>query len=315
MINTLILYDSKYGFTELIAKNLAMILGPAKALRIDDKIIDFSKFNVVVICAPIYMEHVNDNVIEYVNKNKENLQKKKVMLLLTCLNGEKLEEYCKSLKEILGESIVWQGTPGGRIKIDKLESSDSDLLKLFCNEFGIIFKDYNIFNMEKFVNLSLEIKGIKDQNNKVIEDHKLKRYIDEFIKKHNTCSLSTSHKFRVRATPIEYVYFNDYIYILTEGGEKFANILLNRNVSISIFDNYNGMNKLGGMQITGIAEIIRIGCEEYKNILKEKKIDYEKIKNLPVALNLIKVSPKKIEFLWAEFGKLGYDTKQIYLYQ
>lgn len=314
MINTLILYDSRYGFTEYIALNLARILGPAKALKIDDGVKDFSKFNSVVLCAPIYMEHMNENVIEFVNKNKEDLIKKKIMILCTCLNSKGIDEYCKPIRDILGESVVWQGAAGGRIKTDKLMNEDADLLKLFCNKLGIVYKDYNIFNKEKFVNLVLAMKNLKDKESKTMESEKLKKYIDEFIRKHNTCSLSTGYKERIRSTPIEYIYLNNNIYMLTEGGEKFANILLNNNVSISIFDSYEGMNKLGGMQITGIAEIIQIGCDEYKNVLRGKRIDYEKIKLLPVALNLIKITPKKIEFLSSQFVKAGYESKQIYFF-
>lgn len=61
----------------------------------------------------------------------------------------------------------------------------------------------------------------------------------------------------------------------------------------------------------GDAEIIDIGSDEYISVLTQRNLKYEKISALPVALNLIKINIKKIEFLWSEFAKLGYDAKQI----
>jgi hypothetical protein len=65
------------------------------------------------------------------------------------------------------------------------------------------------------------------------------------------------------------------------------------------------MNKLGGMQIMGTAEIIDIGSEEYISVLAQKQLKFEKIVSLPVALNLIKININKIEFLWSGFAELG----------
>jgi hypothetical protein len=99
--------------------------------------------------------------------------------------------------------------------------------------------------------------------------------------------------------------------MLSEGGEKFANIILNTNVSIGICDPYKSMSDLAGMQISGTAEVIEMVSEEYKFILGKRKLDYEKILSLPMALNLLKIEIRKVEFLWSGFSKLGYDVKQI----
>ena len=70
------------------------------------------------------------------------------------------------------------------------------------------------------------------------------------------------------------------MYFITEGGEKFANILLNNMVSISVYENYESMMKLAGMQITGRASIVDCNSQEYMDILGIKGINSEHIKAL-----------------------------------
>lgn len=86
---------------------------------------------------------------------------------------------------------------------------------------------------------------------------------------------------------------------------------MNPNVSIGIYDAYKSMSELSGMQITGIAELIEIGSDEYIDVLKINNLQIDNIISLPVSLNLIKINIKKIEFLWSDFAKLKVDLKQI----
>jgi hypothetical protein len=104
---------------------------------------------------------------------------------------------------------------------------------------------------------------------------------------------------------------NGFFYILSEGGEKFANILRNPKVSLCIYNEYQGMNELGGIQITGSAELVGTGTGEYTSVLNKKGLDLDKINKLPISLNMIKITISKMEFLWSEFAKMGYDVKQI----
>lgn len=311
MQTTLILYESNYGFTEMVAKNLSLILGPAKYCRTSEFKGDGNSYDTIVICTPVYLEGANSKVIEYVSKNSDWIKQKKVILICTCLAINMVHQYLKPLNAILGESIVLQSAIGGRLILNKLSSSDYDLIRQFCNKTGFSFTDYDLFDMQKFIELALHIKSIKDSIAKPVEPQLLRKYIVQFITNHNTCTLATGQGDNPRATPIEYIYKDNYMYFLSEGGQKFANILLNPNVSVCIYDAYKSMKELGGMQITGTAEIIDIKSEEYISVLSYKGLNPEKISSLPVNLNLIKVHINKFEFLWSEFSKLGYSTKQI----
>lgn len=313
MIKTLIIYESRYGFTEKIAKQISLVMGPAKFCRTSEFKDKYIKdFQVVVICTPIYLEAVDSSILQFVTKNYHWITKKKVMLICTCLLENAEDRYLKPLKELLGGSVVLSASFGGELIINNLSTPDYKLIKQFYSNMGFEVKDYKVFHEDKFTQLLFDMKEIKDKGNTPIEGKLLINYIDEFIKNHNTCTLATGSENRVRATPIEYVYINRSLYIISEGGEKFLNLLLNPKVSVCIYDSYKSMSELGGMQITGTAELIDIGTKEYHSVLKEKGLSYDKLINLDVSLNFIKINIKKVEFLWSGFSKLGYDAKQIY---
>lgn len=63
---------------------------------------------------------------------------------------------------------------------------------------------------------------------------------------------------------------------------------------------------------TGHDERVRATPLEYISVLTQKGLNYSNITALPVNLNMIKINIKKIEFLWSQFDKLGYDKKQIF---
>lgn len=313
MIKTLILYESRYGCTERISKDLALILGPAKVCRVSEFKGRAEDFDFVVICSPVYFEAVDGGILKFVKDNEAVIRRKKVALLCVCMAANLADRYLEPLSNLLGDCVVMKSAAGGEIDTDKLSSSDRELMESFFKKIGSSSGSVSRFDKNSFAELALRIKSIKDAGNIRMENEILKRYIDDFLKQHNTCVLATGKGDRVRATPIEYMYLGGCIYILSEGGEKFANIILNSNVSVGIADPYKGMEDLAGMQISGTAELIQIGSDEYKYVLGQRKIEYEKILSLPMALNLLKIKISKAEYLWSGFGKLGCDVKQTFM--
>ncbi|WDC84401.1 pyridoxamine 5'-phosphate oxidase family protein [Caloramator sp. mosi_1] len=119
-------------------------------------------------------------------------------------------------------------------------------------------------NIETICKIARELKELRDKLViKRMPIEKLKFLIEEYLNSNTTCTLTTCG-IGVRATPIEYTYKDGYLYFLTEGGEKFSNIYLNNRVSIAIYDKYQGMNKLFGMQIEGEASFVEFSSSEYK---------------------------------------------------
>jgi flavodoxin/uncharacterized protein YhbP (UPF0306 family) len=311
MVKTLILYESRYGSTERISKDLALILGPAKICRVSEFRGDISDFEFVVICSPVYSETIDEGILAFVRGNAGVLSQKKVALLCVCMAEKLAGRYLEPICSLLGDSVVLQSAAAGQIDMDKLSGSDRALLEGFFKNAGTSPGGLRCSDKKSFVELALRIKTLKDEGCSRIDEDLLKKHIEDFLTKHNTCVLATGKGDRVRATPIEYMFIDGYIYMLSEGGEKFANIIMNPNISIGICDPYKSMSDLAGMQISGTAEVVEIGSEEYKFILGKRNLVYEKILSLPMALNLLKIEISKIDFLWYGFGKLGYDVKQI----
>ena len=127
----------------------------------------------------------------------------------------------------------------------------------------------------------------KDKTSTHMEPEKLLKHIENFIKEHNTCALATSANDIVRCTPIEYNYIDGNFYLLSEGGRKFRGLYTNENVSLAIYESYQGFGELA-----------------------DKKIPRTAIEKMPYPMNLIKVIPTEIDFLNSKFKEEGCDSRQ-----
>lgn len=315
MQRTLIVYESKYGATEQIAKLLAKILGPAQYIRPNQFNIKYDDIDLILIASPIYGERLHKNIRNFISEQKDWLKNRLVALLSVALSEKSGLKALKPIKDLLEDCVIWSGTTKGRLIIDQLTENDKKRMQRFYKKVGIPFQNRGKLSVNDVVNKAYCIKELRDKGINVLPDEKLLTEIEKFIKSHNTCALATGYDDKIRCTPIEYFYLKGIFYIISEGGEKFANIALNKNVALSIFDPYSGMNNLGGMQISGKAVVIEEGSEEYKNIFEYKGISSNKITERRFSLNLIKIIPEKVEFLSSIFKSKGYPTKQIFLFK
>lgn len=309
MQKTLIVYESKYGTTQKIAKCLSQVLGPAKYCRTGEAG-DFEEFDFIVIGTPIYSGKIDSKICEFVKNNLHWLKQKPVALFCTCLSLKDGNENLNKLNKIIGDTIN-QEALGGILKFSNLNVDDKIALEEFSKKVGFDLKDMDNFNLEEVLDFTLELKYIKEELIPKAPSNKVKEAIEDFLTTHNTCTLSTSYKNRVRSTPIEYKYKNGFIYLLSEGGEKFSNLPLNKHVSLAVYEDYTSMDNLAGMQIAGKAIIVEDG-DEYEEVIKMKGLNITFIKNMPFNMNIIKIEVQKVEFLYSKFNKEGYEVKQIY---
>jgi menaquinone-dependent protoporphyrinogen IX oxidase len=309
MQKTLIIYESEYGTTEQVAKYLSLVLGPAKYCKTADFNDDYKDFDFIVIGSPIYSGNALPKINEFIIANLNWLKKKNVALFCTCLSFKDGNENLIAMEKLLGKAVSKRAL-GGILKLDTLKKSDSQSLKEFSKKMGFKLGDMDNFKLDEVVEYALELKLIKEDLIPKMSFKELQNIVEELLTNHNTCTLSTSYKERVRSTPIEYNYFNGYIYLLSEGGEKFANILQNEHVSIAIYEDYTNMNNLLGMQISGTASMIE-NEDDYKNIITMKGLNLNFIDRMPVNMNIIKIDIQKIEVLYSKFKKMGYEPKQI----
>jgi len=164
----------------------------------------------------------------------------------------------------------------------------------------------------KFIEFAAKIRDIMENDIKKYPDELLKNDIEAFVKEHNMCTLCTGNMDMVIGTPIEYMYEAGNMYIITEGGRKFINILKNNKVSIAVYNEYEGFAKLKGLQLKGKVEIVSMDDPEYDRILKMKELKPENVKNLNMIMNVLRIKLERADFLCSEIKAKGYDAKQIY---
>ena len=147
-------------------------------------------------------------------------------------------------------------------------------------------------------------------------EEKLKKTVLEYINSNNTCALATGTGDYVRCTPIEYSYHDGKFWMFSEGGEKFIGLEKNENVcllvggQITIYDKYDGADNLKSIQVIGKADLVEPFSDTYNKHAKIKKLPVETLKKLASPMNLICVTPVKMEVLFSEFKKNGYSSRQ-----
>jgi menaquinone-dependent protoporphyrinogen IX oxidase/nitroimidazol reductase NimA-like FMN-containing flavoprotein (pyridoxamine 5'-phosphate oxidase superfamily) len=314
MIKTLVLYSSKYGTTRDAARIIGLVTGPSRYCSVDEFKPEYKEFDFIIIGSPLYQEKLEPKLLKFLNENREWLKEKPVALFCTCLDKNGGLVKLTELQESLGIRAISLKAIGGRLIIEDLDETDHELIKEFLKTVKLPFEDMDFYNPEEVVKLALKLKSLKENLIVKLEKEDVKAAFEAFLKAHNTCTLATCHLNRVRSTPIEYTYMDGKIYLISEGGEKFANLIFNENVSIAVYDDYTGMNSLAGIQITGKATMLKEDSEEYNSILKLKGLNEKAIKSMPVNMNMVKIVMDKVEFLNSNFKRDGADPKQIYNY-
>ena len=148
------------------------------------------------------------------------------------------------------------------------------------------------------------------KDSKKMDEAALKAAVDEFIGKHKVCALATGCDDFVRNTPIEYNFIDGIFWLFSEGGLKFKALKGNKNVCMAIYEESAEFGSLHGMQIEGVADVIEPFYDEYIKLLECKKIPVDAVKKMAEPINLIKITPKEIDFLNSDFKKDGVDSRQ-----
>lgn len=309
MKRTLVVYGTKYGSTRQISQDLARVLGPSNAITPSEFCNRYYDFDFIVIGSPVYHEQILPEIHNFVFSNLDWLKTKRIALFTVSLQNSS-KKCLFDIKNALQNCVIWTGWFGGILTPSALDETDNQSMQRFSasTDYPVVFTDCR--DERAFAAESIALRRIFYNTCSMPKD-KLKKQLNNFLLSHNTCVLCTGHDLEVRATPIEYLYHNEAFYFFSEGGEKIAHLLVNSNVSVAIYDNYQGFQKLAGLQVTGKAEMIAFGSNEYLEAVTAKGLNFENIKKLPVIMNLIKVKPVRYEFLFSEFSREGFDAKQV----
>lgn len=150
----------------------------------------------------------------------------------------------------------------------------------------------------------------KDKNGVKAPKEELLKRIDHFIKAHNTLALATGFGNELRATPVEYNYYDGAFYLFSEGGLKFKYLEHNKNVAACIFDSYTGFASIHALQMEGTASIIEPNEEEFARICEKKGLNLAAIQKMGVPFHLIKITPRAYDYLDSDLKKGGYSNRQ-----
>jgi len=264
-----------------MVKYLSLIMGPAKICKVEEFSESYKYFDLYIIGTPVCEEKPDVKILKFAEDNKEWLNEKKVALFCDCEDENVKEEYLHDLKQILNDKVVYS--------------------KDICGE-------------KEIIKFALILKKISNRFKKKVAQDTVIKLLEGFLTSHSTCTLCTASGENVRGTAIEYIYKKGNMYMLTEGGEKFANILLNPNVSICIYSSYRNMSELNGIQVNGYASLVDMNSREYNEVIGRHGIKSEQLKIFPAYLNLLKVKLNRAEYYSNKFTDMGYELKQEYIF-
>lgn len=118
----------------------------------------------------------------------------------------------------------------------------------------------------------------------------------------------------VRCTPIEYSFHDGKFWMFSEGGEMFIGLEKNENVCLAIYDKSDGFGNLKSIQVMGKAELIDPFSDSYRAHAEYKKIPIAALEKLESPMNLICVTPVKMEVLFSDLKKEGYSRQMLEFY-
>ncbi|MBE6052134.1 MAG: flavodoxin [Clostridium sp.] len=311
MRKNLIIYETNYGTSKKVAKIFSLILGASKVFNINDNPNNINVYDNVVFIFGFHGYTTAEKINKYIADNREELLKKRIAIIGVGISKQDLNRYSDVLTTTLQKDVDFKEFIEGELRLNKLTDEDKKELEGFLAKVGMPFIDMGKFKPEQAYEVAEKCTEVINSAEKVVDDKVLMEEIKKFILSHNTCALATGVNDFIRCTPIEFAYFNDKFYFITEGGLKFKGILQNPKVCIGIFDNYNGMDKIKGLQVTGTAELVDNDTYEYEEVMKLKGIQLKVLDNIPINLNIVRVKVDKYEFLNSYFKKIGFDSKQV----
>ena len=313
MLNTLIVYEGKYGTAQKTAETFGYLLGNTHVCDVEKAPSEIAKYENMLLVFSLYGPQTAVKTKQYIKSiERSSLGRLKIGLAGVGISTIHFDKYIDDITTLLGRTADYTCFLMGELRISKISKEDMQLLEMFKKATGSEVEDKGEFDIKQIIIRADEIRGIFKTCTIAMEKGKLWTEIEKFIIEHNTMALATAHDSVPRCSPVEYQYLDGKFYIVTEGGQKFAGILQNGHASIGIYNNYTSMGSVYGMQITATVKIVPLFSQEYYRVFEKRGISQETIKKLPINLYLISLTPTKFEVLNSDFKKLGYDPKQQY---
>lgn len=136
-MNTLIIYGSKYGYTEECVKKLSKkLIGDVDVVNIKkDKVPNLSTYNNVIIGGSIYIGQIQKEIKKFCTDNVEVLKEKRIGIFICCGFEENFQEHIKNAfnKELI-DIAVTKKCFGGQLNIEKMNFIDKVITKMVAKQ-------------------------------------------------------------------------------------------------------------------------------------------------------------------------------------
>jgi general stress protein 26 len=143
----------------------------------------------------------------------------------------------------------------------------------------------------------------------------LEQLVVAFLESEGMCVMATCRNDVPRASAVEFFPEGTTLYVMTEGGVKIENLKENPRVSVAVHTSFLAWDRIKGVQITGTAEIGQSGSEIFlagERVYASSKGEFDM--KLPELMNVIKITPLKIEYLDTTLQANGYDARHVLEY-
>ncbi|OFX82297.1 MAG: hypothetical protein A2W99_09600 [Bacteroidetes bacterium GWF2_33_16] len=161
-MKTAIIYATKHGCTEKCSYTLANELtkDPLLVNLETMKDIDFTQFDLLLLGGSIHAGMINKNLKKFIDKNLNQLIKKKVGLFLCCMEeGEKAQEqFNNAFPEELRNVAKAKGLFGGAFDFEKMNFFEKAIIKKIAN----IEESVSKIDYKSISSFASEINQIKE---------------------------------------------------------------------------------------------------------------------------------------------------------
>ncbi|MFN3412330.1 MAG: pyridoxamine 5'-phosphate oxidase family protein, partial [Exilispira sp.] len=311
------------------ARFISQICGPARMNELNEDLC--IKLNSIADYLIFCIEIFSDIKYNHILKDTFSLNTSSIMHMKDLLNDNFIQEddfkSIEKIKECLlnksEKEIFFIFIKKNNIKEDEKTDEYNGIIdiKHFINIIQSISNNINGFflldnssfdNQEFFIEYLRKLRIQTLSPRKKMEQATLAPIILQFIVEHDICIIATGYKENVRATVVEYLFKNFKFYIISEAGEKYANLACNNNIALTIYDSFNHDGRTKSVQISGKARIYDSKDEKIQSILESRGLTKENIQLLNFEIFVIEIEPISIELYDPMLKNSGYSTRQIF---
>jgi menaquinone-dependent protoporphyrinogen oxidase len=156
MTNYLLVYDTKYGSTEVIARWISEGMNNIEVKRASE-VESINDYPLVIIGSPDYDDRPLKSISEFIDKFRNELKEKKIAVFVVCNDIEETEYQGKRIggkfnldilkRELPKENIVLEEVLGGVFNPKILDDQDQERIVNFFNEIGKSLKKEDLVFM------------------------------------------------------------------------------------------------------------------------------------------------------------------------